>query len=566
MKILKRCINCITLELKYEINFMKYSLLFLSFVLGFYAQAQLLSNKSEFTKADSLRGGLRPERTAFDMLKYDLNIEVFPDQKSISGYNRIEFKVLENQSVMQLDLFENMIIDSIVFKDKILKYNRKYNAVFIDFEEELTKGTAQNLKFYYHGNPIIAKRPPWDGGFVFTKDKNNNPWIAVAVQGTGASLWFPNKDHLSDEPDETEIKITVPENLVAVSNGRFVDEITNAEDQKNTYHWKVTYPINNYNITLNIGDYVHFKDNFQDLDLDYYVLSYNLEKAKAQFEQVKPMMGCFYEKLGPYPFKEDSFKLVETPYLGMEHQSAVAYGNKYRNGYLGGDMSRTGYGLKFDYIIIHESAHEWFGNSISVKDIADLWIHEGFTTYAESIYVECEFGKEAALDYIYGQSNMISNYSPIIGEYGVNHEGSSDMYYKGSSIINTLRSLVEDDELWWNTLKQFNTEFAYKTTTTDEVVQFFSQSLDKDLTAFFEQYLEYTKIPKLLIEKGDNDTQLKFKWEVDVKEFDMPIEVNLGNKTTWIFPESDEWKTISLDPNENFDIDRKKFYVDLQMD
>jgi len=545
---------------------MKYKLFLLLILLGFSVQAQLFKDGSKFSKADSLRGGLRPERIAFDMLKYDLNIEVFPDQQAISGYNRIEFEVLENQSVMQLDLFENMKIDSIVYRGRKLKYNRIYNAVFIEFKKELTRGTVESLKFYYHGKPIIAKLPPWDGGFIFTKDKNDNPWIAVAVQGTGASLWFPNKDHLSDEPDNTEIKITVPKDLIAVSNGRLVDEITNVEDQKKTYHWKVTYPINNYNITLNIGDYVNFKDSFQDLDLDYYVLSYNLKKAKAQFEQVKPMMACFYEKLGPYPFKEDSFKLVETPYLGMEHQSAVAYGNQYRNGYLGGDLSRTGYGLKFDYIIIHETAHEWFGNSISVKDIADLWIHEGFTTYAESIFVECEFGKEAALEYIYGQSKRISNRRPILGQYGVNHEGSGDMYYKGSSILNTLRSLVEDDVLWWEALKQFNKAFAYKTTTTEDVVRFFSTFLNKDLSAFFEQYLGYPKIPILLVENTAKENQIRYKWKVDVKEFDMPVEVTIGNKTTWIFPEADQWKSLDLTPDQNLDVDRKKFYINLEMD
>ena len=543
---------------------MKHRLVFLLFVLGFSVQAQLLSNKSKFTKADSLRGSLRPERTAFDMLKYHLNIEVNPKQKSISGHNDIRFKVLDLQNKMQLDLFENMQIDSILLKGKKLEYDRIHNAVFIDLEEELAKGSSHNLKFYYHGNPLIAKRPPWDGGFIFSKDKNNNPWIAVAVQGTGASLWFPNKDHLSDEPNETEISITVPKALVAVSNGRLVDEIVNLDDQNKTYHWKVTYPINNYNITLNIGDYANFKDKFQDLDLDYYVLSYNLEKAKGHFEQVKPMMACFYEKLGPYPFINDSFKIVETPYLGMEHQSAVAYGNNYLNGYRGSDLSGTGYGLKFDYLIIHESAHEWFGNSISVKDVADLYIHEGFTTYAESIFVECEYGKQAALDYIYGQRRGIRNDRPIVGPYDVNKEGSSDMYMKGSNIINTLRSLVEDDELWWNTLRQLNSEFAYKTTTSDEVIQFLGKALDKDLTAFFEQYLEYSKIPKLLIKKGKLKNQVKYKWEVDVKEFDMPVEVNLKNDTTWIFPESTEWKTITLEPNQKLSIDEKKFYIKVE--
>jgi len=541
---------------------MKSFIILINLLIGLTCWSQLLSDKSDFTKKDSLRGGLRPERTAFDMIKYNLNISVDPKTKSISGYNAIDFIMIENQGVMQLDLFEDMKIDSIVFQNQQLNFQRKFNAVFIDFEKDLKKGSQHQLTFYYHGKPIIAERPPWDGGFVFDRDNNDNPWIAVAVQGTGASLWFPNKDHLSDEPDQAEIKITVPKDLIAVSNGRLIDEAQKGDLK--TYHWQVTYPINNYNITLNIGDYVHFSDQFQDLDLDYFVLRENLSKAKKHFEQVKPMMTCFYEKLGEYPFKKDSFKLIETPYLGMEHQSAVAYGNKYLNGYLGGDLSGTGYGLNFDFIIIHESAHEWFGNSISVKDIADLWIHEGFTTYAESIFVECEYGKQAALDYIHGQRQMISHNRPIIGHYGVNSEGSSDMYAKGSNIINTLRTLVEDDDLWWKTLKEFNQEFAYKTTTTEEVIQFFSQSLNKDLSAFFKQYLFYKNIPELVFKSDSQSNKVKYKWNVNVKDFDMPVEIKVGNTYKWIFPKAETWKTLKVQPEQVVKIDNKKFYVDVK--
>jgi len=540
-------------------------LLIISLFLSFQVSAQLFSSKQKFTRADSLRGSLRPERTAFDMLKYDLNIQIKPKEKSIQGYNSITFKVLDNQQILQLDLFENMKIDSIVYQDKNLEFKREYNAVFIDFKKELQSGKTETIDVYYHGSPIIARNPPWDGGFVFTYDGNGKTWIAVAVQGTGASLWFPNKDHLSDEPDEVDIRITVPKDLVAVSNGRLVEEIALNESLK-TYHWQVTYPINNYNITLNIGDYVHFSDQFQDLDLEYYVMRDNLEKAKTHFEQVKSMMDCFYDKLGPYPFERDSFKLIETPYLGMEHQSAVAYGNQYVNGYLGSDLSNTGYGLKFDFIIVHESGHEWFGNSISVKDVADLWIHEGFTTYTEAIFVECEYGKEAALDYIFGQRNGIQNSRPIIGEYGVNHEGSSDMYAKGSNIINTLRSLVEDDELWWKTLKDFTSEFAYKTTTTTEVVDFFSQALDKDLTAFFNQYLNYKDIPKLVFKKNEKTNKLEYKWDVAVDDFDMPIEMKVDEKSRWLFPKATIWKTLEIKPGQTVDIDKKRFYIDVDFE
>lgn len=542
-----------------------YIFLIITLFFSLQASAQLFSSKQKFTRADSLRGSLRPERTAFDMLKYDLNVLVKPKEKYIQGYNSITFKVLDNQQTLQLDLFDNMKIDSIVYQDKNLEFKREYNAVFIDFKRELQSGKTETIDVYYHGKPIIARNPPWDGGFVFTYDGNGKPWIAVAVQGTRASLWFPNKDHLSDEPDEVDIRITVPKDLVAVSNGRLVEEIAINESLK-TYHWQVTYPINNYNITLNIGDYVHFSDQFEDLDLDYYVLRNNLDKAKKHFEQVKPMMDCFYEKLSPYPFERDSFKLVETPYLGMEHQSAVAYGNQYVNGYLGSDLSKTGYGLKFDFIIVHESGHEWFGNSISVKDVADLWIHEGFTTYTEAIFVECEYGKEAALDYIFGQRDLIKNDRPIIGEYGVNFEGSSDMYAKGSNIINTLRSWVNDDELWWKTLKDFTIEFAHKTTTTIEVVDFFSQALVKDLEAFFKQYLAYKNIPKLIFKTSETTKKLQYKWDVDVENFDMPIKIKVNGKSQWLFPKATIWKTLYIKPEQSLDIDIKRFYVKVEFD
>ena len=540
---------------------MRYLVLFVSLAVSINLHGQLLNRKSKFTRADTLRGSLRPERTAFDMLKYDLNLEVNPKTKSISGYNAIDFEVLENQQYMQLDLFENIQIDSIVFEGKQLKYKREFNAVFINFGTDLLKGTQKQLTFYYHGNPIIAKRPPWDGGFVFKKDKNGNPWIAVAVQGTGASLWYPNKDHLSDEPDSARISVSVPKELVAVSNGKLIQTHKKNEDYT-TYTWNVSYPINNYNITVNIGDYVNFSDEFRDLKLDYWVLSYNLEKAKKQFEQVKPMMACFYEKLGEYPFKDDSFKLVETPYLGMEHQSAVAYGNGFTNGYLGRDLSGTGIGLKFDYIIIHEAAHEWFGNNISAKDNADLWIHESFTTYAEAIFVECEYGKEAALDYIYGQHRSVRNDRPIIGPYGVNKEGSSDMYVKGSNIINTLRTLVEDDKLWWKTLKAMNEDLKYKTTTTDEVVAYLSKAFNKDLTAFFDQYLKHANIPKLILRKDGKTYQ--YKWQADVEDFDMPIIAQVNGIEEWLFPKSTEWTAVDLNNEENFNLDKRLFLINVE--
>jgi len=463
-------------------------------------------SQETFTQKDSLRGGLRLERTCFDVLRYDLNIKIDPQQKSIIGFNDITFKIIENTNKIQIDLFENMRIDSIVLNDKKLNYKREFDAVFIDFQKPLNKDSQQKIRFYYSGNPLIAKHAPWDGGFVFDKDSNGKDWIGVAVQGTGASLWFPCKDSQTDEPDNgSSIKVAVPNGLMNVSNGKFIGQ----EDLKNGYtrwDWEVKNPINNYDITVNIGDYVHFSENYKSLDLDYYVLRENESKARKQFEQVKPMMDCFQSKFGPYPFPEDGYKLVETHYLGMEHQSAVAYGNKYQTGYLGGDLSGTGIGLLFDFIIIHESGHEWFGNSITSKDVADMWIHEGFTCYTESVYLECLYGYEKAQQYINGLKRNIQNDKPIIGQYGVANEGSGDMYYKGALMLNTIRHIVNDDQKWWDMLLKYSQTFRHQIIDTPTVVAFFNQESGLNLTPVFNQYLKHKEIPLLKMKTDSKKT------------------------------------------------------------
>ncbi len=401
---------------------MKKSLVYLFLVVG-----TVTGFGQSFTRADSLLGGLSAERTAFNILRYDLNIKIDHDQRFLSGYNDITFNLLTKSKTIQLDLFENMKVDSITLANETLKYTREFGAVFLSIPKTLEISKEYTLRFYYSGNPIAAPRAPWHGGFDWKKDDNGNHWIGVAVQGTGGSLWYPCKDGQSDEPENgCTIKIAVPNGLMNVSNGRF----TGSTDLNNGYtrwDWELKNPINSYNITVNIGNYVHLHDQHGGLDLDYYVLRYNEEKAREHFQQVKPMMDCFQTKFGDYPFTSDSYKLVESPYLGMEHQSAVAYGNQYMSGYLGHDTTNTGIGMLFDFIIIHESAHEWFGNSITAKDIADMWIHESFTTYAETVYVECLFGYENAMKYIKGQSQNIRNDKPIIGDYLVNSEGSADM-------------------------------------------------------------------------------------------------------------------------------------------
>ena len=507
------------------------SFLFLSFLN--------LTAQETFTRKDSLHGSLRPERTCYDVLRYDLNIKINPSEKSIVGYNDILFNVVAPSSKIQVDLFENMKVDSIIFNNKKLKYNREFNAVFIDFEMPLVLNSQQKLRFYYSGNPIIAKRAPWDGGFVFTKDSNNNHWVGVAVQGTGASLWFPCKDSQTDEPDlGATIKVAVPNNLMNVSNGRFVGK----EDLKNGYtrwDWEVKNPINNYDITVNIGDYVHFGENYKGLDLDYYVLRENEAKAKIQFEEVKPMMDCFQSKFGTYPFVEDGYKLVESSYLGMEHQSAVAYGNQYMKGYLGNDLSGTGIGLLFDFIIIHESGHEWFGNSITSKDVADMWIHEGFTCYTESVFLECQYGYQKSQFYINGLKNNIDNDKPIIGHHGVNNEGSGDMYYKGALLLNTIRHIIGDDTKWWDLLLKYSQTYRHKIIDTETVIAFFNQESGLNLTPVFKHYLFFKNIPTF--EYQIKKKKLEYRWKSDLKEFNMPLDIIIKGKKIRIEPTT-SWK------------------------
>lgn len=523
------------------------------------------SNAQEtFTRKDSLRGGLPLERTCFDVLRYDLNIKIDPKEKAIQGYNNITFKVIATTSKIQLDLFANMTIDSIVLNSKKLNYQREFDAVFVDFPQPLAKDSENTLHFYYCGNPTIAKRAPWDGGFVFEKDAKGKDFIGVAVQGTGASLWFPCKDSQTDEPDNgCTIKVAVPNGLTEVSNGRFVGK----EDLGNGYtrwDWEVKNPINSYDITLNIGDYVHFGENYKGLDLDYYVLRQNEAKARRQFEQVKPMMDCFQSKFGTYPFANDGYKLVETHYLGMEHQSAVAYGNKYQNGYLGSDLSGTGVGLLFDFIIVHESGHEWFGNSITSKDIADMWIHEGFTCYSESVFLECQFGYDKAQQYINGLKRNIHNDKPIIGQYGVSNEGSSDMYYKGALMLNTIRHIVNNDEKWWQILLKYAETFRHQIIDTPTVVAFFNRETGINLTSVFDEYLNYKELPILKVYLGKKD-QLVLQWQAQEKNFELPVEVNIDGKVERI-PVSTQITKTNFRVKKSFgfkDINTSKFLFQL---
>ncbi len=516
----------------------------------------------ETTRRDSLQGGLRFERTCFDVLRYDLYLKVDPSKKWIMGTNEITFNVIEPTKKIQLDLFDNMIIDDIsCFEFGKLEYTRDENAVFIHFNTPLEKNKKYTLLFSYNGNPKIAKNAPWDGGFVFKKDSKGLDFIGVAVQGTGASLWYPCKDSQTDEPNlGASINIAVPNGLMNVSNGRFLGS-KDLGDGYTRWDWEVKNPINNYDITLNIADYVHINDQHNGLDLDYYVLRENEEKARKHFEaDVKPMLDCFQLKFGKYPFWEDGYKLVETPYLGMEHQSAVAYGNKFKKGYMGYDLSGTGVGMKFDYITIHETGHEWFGNSITSKDIADMWIHEGFTTYTETVFIECTQGYEAAMKYVNGQSKNVRNDKPIIGQFGVNREGSGDMYYKGSLLLNTLRHIVNNDEKWWSLLLKYAETYKKQIIDTPTVIAFFNKETGYNLTPVFNQYLNYTSLPHLEIKSQGKSFQ--YRWKTDEPNFNMPIDIIIGSKKIRL-EASNDWKKSKepITKLEEIKVLTDKFYI-----
>ena len=539
----------------------KKNLAIIYFFLGCFTMLGqgLMGEKYDTTRQDTLRGSITNERSWWDLTYYHLDIKVEPEKKYISGSNTVGYKVLESKKLMQIDLQEPMIINSVTSKGKKLKFFREGNAYFIKMNKKQKVGEVNYIKINYEGNPKVAIRAPWDGGLSWEKDQNGNHFIATSCQGLGASVWWPNKDHMYDEVDSMLISVNVPKNLKNISNGR-LRKVTSKKDQTTTYDWFVSNPINNYGVNINIGDYVGFSSKFDGenglLDIDNYVLSYNLEKAKSHFKQVPMMIEAFEYWFGPYPFYEDSFKIVEVPYLGMEHQSSITYGNEFKNGYLGRDLSGTGWGLKFDYIIIHEGGHEWFANNITYKDIADMWIHEGFTCYSENLYVDYFFGKDASAEYVIGTRKGISNTKPIIGPYDVNREGSSDMYSKGANLLHTIRQIADDDEKWRKTLRGLNKTFFHKTVTTAEIENFISKSLNIDLSSVFDQYLRDIRIP--VLEYEINDGFLKYRWNNVIENFKMPVKIII-DETTLVINPTKNYKKIAFASDELI-ID-KNFYV-----
>lgn len=512
------------------------------------------------TRADTLKGSITPERAWWDLNYYHLSVEVFPETQSIKGKNLVRYQVKEPAQILQIDLQQPLNITAVKQDGVELSFKREGAAHFFSLQKSQEKGAFNELEIFYEGKPKVAVRPPWDGGITWQKDSNGKHFIANSNQGIGSSIWWPTKDHPADEVDSMLISVTVPKDLMDVSNGRLRKVEENGD--KKTYHWFVSNPINDYGVNISIGDYVHFGEEYEGekgrLTMDYYVLRENLKKAEKQFQDARKMMEAFEHWFGPYPFYEDGFKLIEVPYLGMEHQSAVTYGNGYQNGYLGRDLSGTGWGLKFDFIIIHEAGHEWFANNITYRDVADMWIHESFTNYSESLFLDYHFGKEAGQEYVRGTRMNIANQSPIIGIYGVNRRGSGDMYYKGGNMLNTLREIIGDDEKWRNILRGLNEEFYHQTVSTRQVENYISQQVGKDLKPFFDQYLRETSIPVLEYYYSDDKT-LNYRWTSCVPAFDMPVDVTLGEEKIRLQPRT-SWQEISVKRQEELVLD-PDYYV-----
>jgi aminopeptidase N len=521
------------------------------------AQPQTPQIPSAPTRADILRGAYGTYRANNDLLYYYLDVRVDPEKKFISGKNTIRFKMLKDDTRIQLDLHTALHVDKILLGTTELKYEREFGAVFVDFPQTLRAGRVYSIDFYYSGNPLETGR---FGGIAFRKDPSGHPWINTACEGIGASIWWPNKDQWRDEVESMQISVSIPNGLVDVSNGKFMGK-TDLGDGYTRWDWLVHYPINNYDVSLNIGNYQHFSDKFGDLPLDFYALPEDLDKAKKQFVQVKGMLQAFQHYFGEYPFKKDGYKLIEVPYSGMEHQSAVTYGNHFANGYLERDWTGVGISLRFDFIIIHESGHEWFGNSITAADPSDMWIHEGWTTYLECLYVEYMYGHDDYLKYVNAYKSKVKNTKPIIAERGINAEPPQDQYFKGALFLNTLRSVVNDDPRWFKLIHDLYQHFKYKNIMTEDIVQFFNEKTAKDMTPIFNQYLRHTAIPALELKFNEGEGTVAYCWKVDEPGFAMPVRV--GKKNNWqIIQATTDWRTMKTPlAKDDFEVATDLYYI-----
>lgn len=539
--------------------------------IGIMAQK---SNKPHFTKADTLRGSITPERAWWNLQHYDIQVRPNLVDKTIEGSVKIQFKIIKQGKRMQIDLQQPLMIDSVFYigkKRQALNFTREANVAMINMPFNIKANTEGLVQIYYHGVPREAIRAPWDGGISWTKDELGNPFVATSCQGLGASVWWPCKDHQYDEPEKgVTISVRVPDSLMNVSNGRLINTIQHGDATK-TWVWQVKEPINNYSVSMNIGKYIHIKDEFEGeagkISLNYYVLPQNKEGAERQFAQVKPMLKCFEYWFGKYPFYQDGFKLVEVPYLGMEHQSNVAYGNKYMNGYLGRDLSGTGWGLKWDFIIVHESGHEWFGNNITSKDIADMWIHEGFTNYSETLFTEWLSGKEAGSAYNKGARKNIRNDKPILGTYNVHNTGSGDMYPKASAMLHSIRMSMNNDEKFRQMLRHLNKKFYHQIVTTSMIEKEISIYAGYSVKGIFTQYLTTTQIPSFDYISSMDGKTLKYRYSNAVNDFYLPLQIKVGKEILVLKPKVNQWQTIQLTPfqidNLNLENVKNYFYINM---
>ena len=509
------------------------------------------------TRADILRGEYGRYRANNDLLYYHLDIRVDPERKFLSGKNTIRFRMLQDDTRIQLDLHAALQVDKILMGETALKYERELGTVFVDFPETLRAGRVYSIDFFYSGTPLETGR---FGGIAFRKDASGYHWINTACEGIGASLWWPNKDQWRDEVENMDISVAIPSDLVDVSNGKFAGK-SELGDGYTRWDWKVQYPINNYDVSLNIGNYQHFSDRFGDLPLDFYALPEDLDKAKKQFAQAKGMLEAYQHYFGEYPFQKDGYKLIQVPYSGMEHQSAVTYGNRFANGYLERDWTGVGISPRFDFIIIHESAHEWFGNSITAADVSDMWIHEGWATYLECLYVEYMYGKEDGLKYTNAYASKVRNRQPIITARGVNRTPPQDQYFKGALFLNTLRSVVNDDSRWWALIHDFYQKFKYQTIMTEDVVKFFNDRTGVNLTPIFNQYLRHTSLPELELKFDPAGGTVAYRWKADEAGFAMPVRV--GTKDHWqLIQPTSEWATLNTRlPKDEFQVATDLYYI-----
>ncbi len=528
--------------------------------------APVLPTQKPPTRADVLRGQYGRYRANNDLLFYRLDIRVDPEKKSIAGRNTIRFRMLADDSRIQLDLYANLHVDKILLGRTPLEYRREINTVWVDFPQTLKTGREYAIDFYYSGQPKEQGR---FGGMAFKKDPAGKDWIFTACEGEGASIWWPNKDQWRDEVETMEISVAIPNGLTDVSNGKFLGK-TDLGDGYTRWDWQVQYPINNYNVSLNIGNYVHFDDRLppstgagQALSLDFYVLPGSLDGAKRQFAQAKPMIEAYQRFFGQYPFQKDGYKLIEVPYSGMEHQSAITYGNRFANGYLERDWTGVGVSLKFDFIIIHESGHEWFGNAVSAADVSDMWIHEGWTTYLENLYVEHLFGYDEALKYVNGYKTRVRNREPIVTQRGIHRTPPQDMYFKGALFLHTLRNVVNDDERWWKLLREFFQHFKYQNIMTEDVVSFFNAQLGQNLTPVFNQYLRRTDLPTLELAFNETEGAVAYRWQADERDFAMPVRV--GERANWtVIRPTTDWALMKTPLNRNtFEVATDLFYVNV---